>query len=437
MELLNTNRKNIAFTHLPQASRPLNILIVNWSWYPTGGDWTYIENLVKFYEKQGHKVIPFSMKSEHNYDTPFAKYFISNINYKELNQNKSLSNGIKAVKKTLYSIEAKQNLEKLLQEHEIDIAHVNNIHHYLTPASILPLLKRNLIPIIWTVHDYSILCPNTTFTNKDKICEKCKGGAFYQCIVNNCKKNSWRASTIAAVESYTNSLANPYKYVDYYICPSRFIANKFIEFGFDHSKIRQVYNLFDTSSIIAKPVGTQGKKKNIVYVGNITKVKGVFTLVKAVKDIDVQLTIIGGGEFLDELIEYTKANEYTNVSFLGRRNKTDVFRYLHDATFVVVPSEWYENLPYSIVEALLLAKPVLASRIGGIPELITDGVTGFLFEAGSITDLQNKIIYLLGMNSSELDNVGSNAQRHVNEMVNYNSFYQQMEIIFSSLSLKL
>ncbi|HUR11415.1 MAG TPA: glycosyltransferase [Flavitalea sp.] len=436
MELLNTGRRSISTSFTTPATRPLKILIINWSWYPTGGDWTYIENLINFYQQQGHEVIPFSMHSEHNYATPYSRYFISNINYKDLNKNKSLANGVKAVKKTLYSVEAKRNLQKLLEENQIDIAHINNIHHYLTPTSILPLLKKNNIPIIWTVHDYSILCPNTTFTSKDKICEKCKGGAYYQCIVNNCKKNSWRASTIAAVESYTNSLVNPYKYVDFYICPSRFIANKFIEFGFEPAKIRQVYNLFDTDSIPSS-VNIPDKKKSIVYVGNITKVKGVHTLVRAVKDRDVHLYVIGSGDHLEELIAYCKSEHYTNITFLGRRNKSDVFKYLKEASFVVVPSEWYENLPYSVVEALLLSKPVLASRIGGIPELIMDGATGFLFEAGNIKDLQNKIDHLIQMDPSILATIGNNAHAHVKKMVCYNSFKVELEKIFSDLSLKL
>ena len=436
MQLVDLHPKGFVASPPLVPTKKLKILVVNWSWYPTGGDWTYVENLVKFYEKLGHEVIPFSMHSEHNYVTPHSKYFISNINYKELNKNKSLANGLKAVKKTLYSVEARKNLKTLLEEHQIDIAHINNIHHYLTPTSILPLLKRNKIPILWTVHDYSILCPNTTFTSKDKICEKCKGGAYFQCVINNCKKNSWRASTIAAVESYTNSLMNPYKHVDYYICPSRFIANKFIEFGFERSRIRQVYNLFDTSSVSAAAIPTPSKQ-NIVYVGNVTKVKGVHTLVKAVKGIDVQLNIIGSGDAMEELIEYTRVNNYTNVTFLGRRNKADVFKFLSEATFVVVPSEWYENLPYSVVEALLLAKPVLASKIGGIPELIKDGETGFLYEAGNVLDLQGRIIELLQMDPVLRNMVGLKARNYINNMVSYDSFHDEMEKIYSSLSLKL
>ncbi len=137
----------------------LNILIVNWTWFPSGGDWTYIENLCKFYESLGHTAIPFSMTNEKNLPNPFSEYFISNIDYRELNKNKTLLSGLKAVKNSIYSTQAKSNLKILLDRHHIDLVHLNNIHHYLTPASIIPEIKKKNIPIIWTLHDYVILCP--------------------------------------------------------------------------------------------------------------------------------------------------------------------------------------------------------------------------------------------------------------------------------------
>src|SRR6266496_3545055 len=139
------------------------ILVVNWSWYSSGGDWTYIDNVRRFYESRGHEVIPFSMKDDRNFDSPFAKYFVSNIDYKNLNKNKNPLSALKVLKTSLYSVEAKRKIRWLLSENKIDLVHLNNIHHYLTPSSIIPEIKKYDIPIVWTVHDYSILCPNTMF----------------------------------------------------------------------------------------------------------------------------------------------------------------------------------------------------------------------------------------------------------------------------------
>jgi glycosyltransferase involved in cell wall biosynthesis len=416
----------------------LNILIVNWTWFPSGGDWTYIENLCKFYESLGHTVIPFSMTNEKNFTSPFSEYFISNIDYRELNKNKTLITGLKAVKNSIYSTEARSKLKLLLDNHHIDIVHLNNIHHYLTPASIIPEFKKRNIPIIWTLHDYVILCPNTTFISHETVCEKCKGGKFYQCIVNKCKKQSVPASFVAALESYANNFSNPYKYVDYFICPSEFIKKKFESFGFDSRKLRQVYNLFDINSVSEQYENEPEiiDKPYIIYVGNILKVKGIFTLVKAMRGLDLDLKVIGGGEHFDELKELVERDQIYNVTLLGKMPKEEVFRFVRNALFVVVPSEWYENLPYSLVEALLLAKPVLGSDIGGIPELVTDEVTGKLFQPANIEDLRLKIEEMMS-DKDKLMQMGKNAREHALNLVNYDSFARNLSPLFDSLQLAL
>jgi glycosyltransferase involved in cell wall biosynthesis len=416
----------------------LNILIANWTWYPSGGDWTYIENLCKFYESYGHTVIPFSMENERNFSSPYTEYFIKNINYRELNKNKTLFSGLKAVKNSIYSTEAKSKLRLLLEKYHIDIVHLNNIHHYLTPASIIPEIKKKKIPIIWTLHDYVILCPNTTFISNEKVCEKCKGGKYYQCIVNKCKKQSLSASFVAALESYANDSSNPYQYVDYFICPSEFIRKKFEAFGFDNRKLRQVYNLFDTESISGQYEVPSNKSERpyIIYVGNILKVKGIFTLVKAVAGLELDLKVIGSGEHFDELKQLVDSNHMKNVELLGKKPKEEVFRFVQHALFVVVPSEWYENLPYSLVEALLLAKPVLGADIGGIPELVIDDVTGQLFQPANTADLRLKIQMMIS-DKDKLIQMGKDAKEHALSLVNYDTFARNLSPIFESLQLAL
>jgi glycosyltransferase involved in cell wall biosynthesis len=419
-------------------NRKLNILIINWTWYPSGGDWTYVENLCKFYESRGHKVIPFSMKNEKNFPSPYEKYFISKIDYQELNRNKSFINGFKTARSSIYSTEARSNLKSLLDEQTIDIVHLNNIHHYLTPASIIPEIKKRNIPIIWTLHDYVILCPNTTFISNEVVCEKCKGGKFYQCIVNKCKKQSIPASFVAALESYVNNFYNPYKQVDFFICPSEFIRKKFESFGFEAGKLRQVYNLFDITSVSGANsiLPESGKKPYIVYVGNILKVKGIFTLAKAMAGLDLDLYVIGGGEHFSELKELTESGELSNVFLKGKMPKEEVFRYIQQSALVVVPSEWYENLPYSLVEAMLLCKPVLGADIGGIPELVVNDITGQLFKPGMVSDLRSKILFMMA-DQDKLTQMGIRAREHALNLVNYDAFGKKLSPIFESLQLAL
>ncbi len=414
------------------------ILIANWTWYPSGGDWTYVDCLVKFYESMGHEVIPFSMHNEKNFPTPYSKYFISNVDYKVLNKNKSLLKGVQAIKKTIYSSEARQNIARLLDENKIDIVHLNNVHHYLTPASIIPEIKKRGIPILWTLHDYVALCPNTTFVSNGKICEKCKTGKFYHCITNKCKKNSFPASVVASMESYTNNFLNPYKHVDYFICPSNFIKTKFESFGFNKEKLVQIHNLFDTDSVRLKEIENPYKsdRKYIVYVGNVLKVKGIFTLVKALENIDVDLYVIGDGEHYQDLKQLLETQNIKNVILLGRKNKDEVFYYTAKSLFIVLPTEMYENLPYSLVESYLLSKPALGARIGGIPELALDGETGYLFEPGNVDDLRAKIELMLS-DEARLEQMGIAGRNHIMNLVTYDAFGKKLSKLFQNLNLKL
>ncbi|MDB5086242.1 MAG: hypothetical protein JWR09_236, partial [Mucilaginibacter sp.] len=203
----------------------MNILVVNWSWYPSGGDWTYVENVVNIYQQKGHHVIPFSMKDDRNFPSSYSDYFIENIDYKKVNK-RSLSTGVKVVMKSIYSFEAQENLERLLNDVKIDFAHINVIHHYITPT-ILKILKKKNIPIIWTLHEYTPICPDSIFVSHGQICERCFGGKFYNCITHSCKKGSYLASTVAALENYVHKYLNYYAYVDYYVCPSVFQYEKY------------------------------------------------------------------------------------------------------------------------------------------------------------------------------------------------------------------
>ncbi len=220
----------------------MNILIANWTWYPSGGDWTYIENVSKIYQENGHKVIPFSMADERNIPSEYSSFFIKNIDYKKLNQQKKITKGVEVLTKSIYSLEAKKNLERLLDTVKIDFAHLNLIHHYVTP-SILKVLKKRNIPIIWTLHDYTAICPQSTFISNDEICEKCIGGRFYHCTLNKCKKQSYLASSVAALENYVYRFSDYYTYVDHFVCPSVFSYEKYKKHEFFPGKLRDLSRL--------------------------------------------------------------------------------------------------------------------------------------------------------------------------------------------------
>jgi len=409
----------------------MKILIANWTWYPSGGDWTYVENLCRLYREKGHNIVPFSMHNEKNYSTEYSKYFIGNINYKELNRNKSIKNSLKVITKSIYSLEAKHKLEGLLSDIKIDIAHLNNIHNYQT-LSVIDLLYKKKIPIIWTVHDYVILCPNTTFISHSEICFSCKVHKYYNCTTKKCKKGSFAASTIASISSYFNYLKGFYNKVDYFICPSKFIYNKFLEFGFPSEKLIQKNNLYYTQESTNHKSETLIEESYLLYVGNLIRVKGIYTLLEAVKDLSIKLIILGDGDEYENLLGFKKEQNLENVILLGRVDKETVSYYLKNCTAIIQPSECFENMPYSLVEAMLVGKPIIGSRIGGIPEIVIDNVTGYNFEPWNATDLRQTIVKLLE-NPQKAKEMGKNSKNLIEEIVSPSSYFNTLNKLFEKL----
>jgi glycosyltransferase involved in cell wall biosynthesis len=410
----------------------MNILVVNWSWYPSGGDWTYVENIVNLYEQKGHQVIPFSMRDDRNLPSAYSDYFIENIDYKKVKKSNLIA-GIKVVTKSIYSFEAQRNLERLLSTVKIDFAHVNVIHHYITPT-ILKILKQRNIPIIWTLHEYTPICPDSIFVSNGQICERCFGGAFYNCITHACKKGSYLASTVAALENYVHKYLNYYDYVDYYVCPSIFQYEKYKQFNFFNEKLVQLYHSYNYTEIEkAKLLPKENQQRYIVFVGRLEKIKGVHTLLKAMQARpDILLKIVGDGTQEEELKVFKQIHQLDNITFLGKKNRQETLQIINGGEFLICPSECYEVLGFTVVEAMALSKPVIGAAIGGIPEMVINNYTGLLFEPGNTDQLSNAI-KLLYANEELVMQMGKNAQQHINELINTEKHFKGLQKLIPQL----
>ncbi|SEA99234.1 glycosyltransferase family 4 protein [Pedobacter hartonius] len=411
----------------------MNILVANWTWYPSGGDWTYVDNITTLYREKGHTVIPFSMKDDRNFPSPWSRFFIENIDYKKIDK-KSISAGLQVVKKSIYSTEAKQNLERLLDEIKIDLAHINVIHHYITPV-ILKTLKDRGIPILWTLHEYTPICPESTFISHGKICEKCFGGAFYHCATNKCKKGSLPASIVAATENYVHNFLNYYQYVDHYLCPSMFLYDKFRSFNFFPEKLVQLYHGYQYNEVEAVQMTSAEIKEEryIVFVGRLEKIKGAHTVLKALTDLpDIHLKVVGTGTQEKELQDYATTNQMTNVTFMGKQSKKQTLEIINGAEFLICPSEWYEVLGFTVVEAMALGKPVIGSDIGAIPEMVINGETGILFAPGNAPELSEKIRALFNDQEAILS-MGKKAKKHIHQIINTEKHFSGLQKLIPSL----
>ena len=324
---------------------------------------------------------------------------------------------------------AKRNLNQLLDTVNVDIAQLNSsINNYLTPA-IIPVLKNWKIPIVWRIIDYHLICPNTTFVSNDEICEACFEHKYYHCILKKCKKRSFLASLVAAVESYTYHILPYYKQVDKFLFQSEFTRDMYVKFGYDISRTHIIENPYSSEGLIPQFSG----KNYILYFGRIETLKGIYTLLNAMKMLpDIVLKIVGGGSEYENSIEYAVQNKISNAQFLGPKWGDELVPFLRDAEFVIVPSEWYEPSPYVALQSFSFGKPIIASNMGGLKDIVRHKENGLLFEAGDEKGLSQAILELF-LNKAMIREMGMAAVRTIESKYNPLRYYEDTMKLFHEL----
>lgn len=374
----------------------MRILQVNKYHHNKGGADKYYLNLSKLLEERGHDLAYFSMQHPDNIESNWSKYFVSNIEF----NNGNLFDKFKSPFRIFYSQEAKRKFEKLIIDFKPEIIHLHNIYHQISP-SILHVSKKYKIPTIIHLHDYKLICPNYQLFVNNNVCEDCKVYKYYNCFIKKCHKNSYSKSALVAFEMYFHHrLLNIYrKNIDYLISPSNFLRNKFIDFAWDENKITTIYNPFDSNLIKNSKIKSEDY---LLYFGRLSREKGIDIIIKALKNTKILLNIVGKGEYENELKNLaSKLN--VRVNFLGYKEKQELSEIIQKAKAVIIPSIWYENMPLNMLEALSLEKIVIASNIGGMPEIIKDKQNSFLFEPGSVNSLKETILNLNNYNLKEIE----------------------------------
>ncbi len=359
-------------------------------YYYRGGDSTYMLSLSKLLEEHGHEVIPFAMEHPMNLPSPYSRSFVSHVDFPELLRKRSPAAALKVVTRSVYSGEARAKIAALADEVKPDLAHFHNIHAHLTASIVAPLRARR-IPIVWTLHDYRLLCPNTSFLSGGEICDRCLPNRFHEAMVQRCKKGSLAASFVAMLTTWYDRLIRIPTRIDRFITPSDFLREKLIQGGFDPARITTVPNFVDLSAYRSLP-----EKDYFLYIGRLSHEKGLDILIRAVARLDAgRLLIVGSGPEEEALRQLARKLGAGRVEFAGYKSGDDLKMILAEARFVVLPSRWYENLPFAVMEAFAASKAVVASRIGGIPEMVDDGVNGLLFPMGDEDALVDRLARLL------------------------------------------
>lgn len=414
----------------------MKILIVNTYHYLRGGDCRHAFGLGKLLKATGHEVHYFSMQGPDNLPCLDAKHFVSEIDFRKSMKSGGPLAALRALSRTIYSNEARKKIAALLDEVKPDIAHLHSIRHHLT-KSILPELSRRNIPVVWTLHDYKELCPNTTFYDGHNICEKCINSSYSQVVWKRCKKNSLGASLITYFEALANSKSKYDKFVDCYISPSKFLLNKFIKCGYAAEKIIHIPNFLDSASF--KP--SYEFQNYILFIGRLEKEKGVKTMIRGFGNADpflppLTMKIAGSGSLEEDITRLVHEEDIKNIEFTGFLDGEKLEKLIREAKAVIIPSEWYENYPFAGLEAMAYGKPVIGSRIGGIPEQVDDGVTGFLFEAFDAEDLSDKINRLNRLTPEEIRRMGAKGREKVEQINSPHQFLSKIQDLYKNLTKK-
>jgi len=389
----------------------MKVLHANKYFFVKGGADRYFLETMDNLTEAGIECVPFSMKHERNQESKFESYFVSNADFSKL---KFSVEGFQIASRMFYSSEAKKNVEKLIADEKPDLAHVHNIYHQLSP-SILVAFKKAKLPVVMTVEDYKLVCPNYLLYTQDRFCEACKKRKYYQAIHYKCLKDSYMASTLAAFEMWFHKMMGYYeRLIDVYITPSKFVKDTLVAWGYPESKIT-VLPHFGNYDSFPYSFTYNSQDPYIVFSGRLAPEKGVKYLVEALKSMpEVKLKICGEGPEEKALRKTVKDYRMRNVEFMGYLGQQDLSRVIRDGQFVVVPSTFAEPFGLVTTEAFAYGKPVIGARRGGIPEIIEEGKTGFIFETQNVKDLTEKIKKLWNKPELIMD-MGKAARRTVEE----------------------
>jgi len=361
----------------------LKLLLANKFFFGNGGSETVFFQERAFLKQSGVEVVDFSMRDERNLGSPYSGYFVEGISYRK--HAGGFSEKIGTALSLIHSRESVRNITRLIESEKPDILHCHNIYHQLTP-SIMKTAKKMGLKVVLTLHDYKVVCPVYTRLRHGKPCSDCLQGDFSSVVRNRCSEGSLGKSVLLYAEALFQKLLGSYDAVDRVIVPSRFMAESVVRWRFPRERVTLLYNGVDT----VKTVVERKDAGYVLFLGRLSAEKGLLTLAAAQEGSGVRLVVAGTGPLEQEL----RAN-YPGLELVGHQSGECLKKLLSEASAVVVPSEWYENCPMSVLEAMSYAKPVIGSRMGGIPELVADGETGLLFEPGNVGQLRECLEMIL------------------------------------------
>jgi glycosyltransferase involved in cell wall biosynthesis len=405
------------------------LLAINNYYYRRGGAEVLFLEHNRMFENVGWQVVPFAMRHPNNLPSSWSEYFPDEI---EFGENYGFAGKLARAPRVIYSTQARRRMRGLLDKASPLIAHAHNLYHHLSP-SVLPLLRERGIPVVMTLHDLKLACPAYTMMSGGKPCERCRGGKLYNVALHRCLKGSLALSSLVMVEAYVHRALGLYqRNVDRFVVPSRFLLEKLVQWGWARERFAYIPNFVEVDRF--KPDSPPGRR--FVYCGGLIDLKGVATLVRAASLARQPLTIVGRGPDEARLRALSEAHG-GDVVFTGHLAKDALARVVQEARAVVVPSECHENAPLALLEAYAAGRPVIGSRIAGIPELVREDETGALYPTGNAEALAEALTRFAQLADVRVAAMGAAGRAWVERDFNAAIYLERQLDLYDSLGVRV
>lgn len=374
----------------------MRILLVHNAYQQRGGEDSVVAAELELLVSRGHEVRTLSRHNDEVAQTGKAKL----------------------ASETLWSQTSVQQLRALVADWRPDIVHVHNTFPLISP-SIYWEGARLQIPVVQTLHNFRLMCPQAMFLRNGQVCEDCLGHSTWRAVTRGCYRESRTQSAVLTGMLALHRALGTYRHkVTRYIALNEFCRAKFIEGGLPAHKVVVKPNFVDF------PPPPRTERRDILFVGRLSKEKGVATLATAAGRVpQVGLRIAGTGP------DASAFDALTHARMLGALAGNDVRREMENAQALVLPSIWYENFPRTLVEAFAAGLPVIASRLGALPELVEDGVTGLLFDPGNPADLADRLLWA-HTHPDAMAQMGARARAHYDAHFTADQNYSQLMAIY-------
>ncbi|MFO1133760.1 MAG: glycosyltransferase [Rhodoblastus sp.] len=397
-----------------------------------GAEGVHLDHLALFRER-GWDCAEFAMDHPDNEPSDWSDYFPERF------EPPSGVAGLAALPRFFHSGEARGKFTRLLDDFRPDIIHAHGVYHHLTNAILKPARERG-ISIVYTLHDYKLICPAYHFyTERLGVCEQCRGGRQWRCLVNRCTHGSLAMDALYALDGFVQWRIGALRdTVSRFVGPARFIVDKFAEHGFAPEKLRYIPNFFESAEDAAvDPAGVAALRerygRHVLFFGRLSAEKGVDLLIDACAAANVPLVVVGDGPKRDEL--QARASARGGVcAFPGHLKGAALWAHVEAASLVALPSVWYEIAPKSILEAQARGKPALVTAIGGLPEMVEDGATGFLAAPSDPASLHDALRRAFAMDDAALAAMGALARRRAMTTFTRERYYREMTALYAELS---